>query len=114
MHAALALIGLAVIAGVCVLSTGAWTPVTLQQQSSTDTLANELSQDAKMLASLDGNSKESYQPQESPQQRKQEKIMMSRFGAVPASWCAPDSPHCEDMAGYHELGLNGEPGHDGA
>ena len=38
---------------------------------------------------------------------------MTRYGVEPASWCAPDSPSCHDMAGVHDLGRAGEPTHDG-
>ncbi|KAJ1474646.1 hypothetical protein T484DRAFT_1831592 [Baffinella frigidus] len=45
--------------------------------------------------------------------RRQGVLKMTRYGVEPASWCAPDSPSCHDMAGVKDLGLAGQPTHDG-
>ena len=99
MHTALGVLGVGALAVVCIFSSAAPGPSVLLHKLDGD-LSQQLVADSKLLASLNGVSTNAPQRRETAAQHKERTTMMSKFGQVPASWCAPDSPECEDMDGY--------------
>ena len=94
-HSLLALLGLVAVAGGLLYacsSSAAPASVLLEERqpsakgSRAGGLVKELAHDELLLASLDGSSAPAPRESESPQQRKQRTMMMSKFGEVPASW----------------------------
>eukprot|EP00960_Hanusia_phi_P033863 750689-Hanusia_phi.AAC.1 len=99
------LVALSVVA-FCVLLVGYGKvpQIALLSRSSGDVaLTRQLDEDDKLLAGLDSRFDPSQQAS-----AKKARYMISKFGKVPASWCAPDSPRCEDMAGKRVLGQGQE------
>ncbi|EKX43599.1 hypothetical protein GUITHDRAFT_110402 [Guillardia theta CCMP2712] len=66
-------------------------------------LMKQLEEDDRLLAGLDSRFDAGHQAS-----ARRAHYMISKFGKVPASWCAPDSPKCEDMAGKRFLGQGQE------
>ena len=92
MNAALAVLGLVAVAAVGLLHAVRSAPAAAvllgEPAAGAGSLGKELARDAALLAALDGSGAPAAHaaPRESPQQRKQHRMMMSKFGAVPASW----------------------------
>ncbi len=86
VHAALAVLGLVAVAAVGLLHAGSAPAAAALLGEPAGSLSKELARDAALLAGLDGGGAPHAAPRESPQQRKQHQMMMSKFGAVPASW----------------------------